>query len=164
MSEPSQPAPDPIKTAVPFPKVTAHQQASVRAWVQMLRTYTKGQHRMAQIFRRYDLTSPQFDVLATLHRGEGLMQQELASRLLVTKGNIVGVLDRLEASGWIERRPDPDDRRANAIYLTAAGRKVFAEVIPIHHAMIHEMMADFPIEDLHMLRVLLKNLEEGINK
>ena len=75
---------------------------------------------MSQVFSRHGLTGPQFDVLATLHRGEGIMQQELAARMLVTKGNVTGVVDRMEALGWIERRPDPEDRRVNRLYLTEA--------------------------------------------
>ena len=139
---------------------TPQQSAALRAWVQLLRTYTKSQQRMSHVFKEHGLTSPQFDVLATLHHGEGLMQQELAARLLVTKGNICGVLDRLEAAGHIERRTDPDDRRTNCIYLTDAGRKVFAETIPPHHTGIYELMAGLSPEDTQTLFRLLKIIEE----
>ena len=134
---------------------------SLKTWVQLLRTYTKVQQRMSHVFRSHGLTSPQYDVLATLHHGEGLMQQELAARLLVTKGNICGVLDRLEAAQWIERRPDPDDRRTNCIYLTEAGRSIFAEVVPAHHAVVQEIMGHLQAEETRTLHLLLKTLEEA---
>ena len=100
------------------------------------------------MFSRHGLTGPQFDVLATLHRGEGIIQQELVARLWVTKGNVTGVVDRMEALGWIERRPDPEDRRVNRLSLTDAGRQKFAEAIPEHHAVIHEVMADFAADEV----------------
>jgi len=134
-----------------------------KTWVQFLRTYTKAQQRMSHVFRRHGLTPSQFDVLATLHRGEGLMQQELAERLLVTKGNICGVLDRLEAVQWIERRPDPEDRRTNRIYLMEAGRNIFAEVSPDHQAVIHEIMDNLQMEEMRTLHRLMKALEEATN-
>ena len=141
--------------------LTPQQRESLRAWVQMLRTYAKAQHRMSQVFRRHGLTSPQFDILATLQRGEGLMQQDLATRLLVTKGNVCGVLDRMEAGGWIERRPDPDDRRTNRIYLTESGRKIFAETLPDHHALVYETMGTLQSEEAKTLQRLLKVVEEA---
>jgi DNA-binding MarR family transcriptional regulator len=142
-----------------FSRMPTQHRASVLVWVQLLRSYTKAQQKMSHVLSRHGLTSPQFDVLATLHRGEGLMQQELATRLLVTKGNICGVLDRLEAAGRIERRPDPEDRRTNCIYLTEKGRQVFAETLPDHHAHIYEMMAGFDAEQIKTLQSLLQTLE-----
>ena len=140
---------------------TIEQRMSLKTWVQLLRTYTKVQQRMSHVFRRHGMTSPQFDVLATLHHGEGLMQQELAARLLVTKGNICGVLDRMEAALWIERRPDPEDRRTNRIYLAEAGKQVFAEVVPEHHALVHEIVRHLQGEEAETLYRLLKTLEEA---
>ena len=70
---------------------------------------------------------PQCDVLTTLTEKEGVSQQELAERLYVTKGNISGLLDRLEAAGLVERRAIAADRRQYAIYLTEAGRAVARE-------------------------------------
>ena len=49
---------------------------------------------------------------------------------MVTKGNVVGLIDRVSTAGWVERRPDPEDRRANRLYLTDAGRKLLAEAWP----------------------------------
>ena len=80
-------------------------------WLQMVRTFYRMQRRIEQSLGDHAITLPQFDVLATLNFGEGITQQELAERLLVTKGNVCGVLDRLETSGWVERRPDSLDRR-----------------------------------------------------
>ena len=62
-------------------------------------------------------------MLTTLTEQEGVSQQELATRLYVTKGNISGLIDRLAEAGLVERRSTAD-RRQHAIYLTEAGRRM----------------------------------------
>src|SRR3954454_12174170 len=98
-----------------LPLYEAADEVRLRVWVQLARTFYRIQRRIVLTLNEHDVTLPQFDVLATLRFGEGLTQQELAGRLLVTKGNVCGVLDRLEALFWVERRPDPKDRRANRL-------------------------------------------------
>ncbi len=136
----------------------------LRTWVLLARAHAKFVHRMHQVFSSHGLTGPQFDVMATLHRTEGITQQELAAGLLVTKGNVTGVIDRMEAVAWIERRPDPEDRRANRLYLTVNGRKKFSEVVPEHHALLYEVMAGFAPVELNTFCRLLRQFEEGIEK
>ena len=132
--------------------------------MQLVRTYAKFVQQADQVFRHHGLTGAQFDVLATLHREEGIMQQELAARLLVTKGNVTGVVVRMEALGWIERRPDPSDRRTQRLYLPEGGRAAFAGVAPLRRGTIQEIMADFQPEEVRMLTHLLGKLEDGIEK
>ena len=64
------------------------------------------------------LTRSQWSVLAHLRREDGAQQQRLAELLELTPITMTGLLDRLERDGWVERRPDPDDRRAKRIFLT----------------------------------------------
>jgi DNA-binding MarR family transcriptional regulator len=143
---------------------TAAQDEMLRVCVQMVRTNAKFMQRMHRVFSRCGLSGPQFDVLATLHREEGMMQQELAARLLVTKGNVTGVVNRMEALGWIERRLDLADRRTNRLYLTEAGKSLLAEVNPKHDALIHEVLANFPPDEVQALRRLLRKLEDAVEK
>src|SRR5436305_10663045 len=79
-------------------------QVRLRTWVQLARTFYRIHRRIMSALARHDVTMPQFDILATLRFSEGVTQQELAERLLVTKGNVCGVLDRLEGLGWVSRR------------------------------------------------------------
>src|SRR5690348_8286526 len=104
--------------------------AGMLAWLHLSRVYNKIQHRSAELQRDYNLTPAQFDVLAHLSVAEAISQQLLADRLLVTKGNVCGIIDRMEERGLVERRPDPEDRRANRLYLTLAGRRLAAEAVP----------------------------------
>src|SRR3954462_13831725 len=94
----------------------------LRTWLHLARVYQKIQRRLERILDDAGITLPQFDVLANLGMSEGINQQQLAQRLLVTKGNVCGVIDRMESAGLVERRPSPADRRANHLYLTDKGR------------------------------------------
>jgi MarR family transcriptional regulator, transcriptional regulator for hemolysin len=82
----------------------------------LLRTYAD--HRAAQ----YGMTRAQWAVLVRLDRAEGLNQSELAEMLDLQPITLTRLLDKLADSGLIERRPDPDDRRAKRLFLTAAAR------------------------------------------
>jgi MarR family transcriptional regulator, transcriptional regulator for hemolysin len=64
------------------------------------------------------LTRSQWSVLAFLLREDGVQQQRLAELMELTPITMTGLLDRLERDGWVERRPDPADRRAKRIFLT----------------------------------------------
>jgi MarR family transcriptional regulator for hemolysin len=82
----------------------------------MLRTYAD------QLARHYGMTRAQWAVLIRLDRSEGLKQTELAEILDLQPITLTRLLDRLNANGLIERRPDPNDRRANRLYLKPAAR------------------------------------------
>jgi DNA-binding MarR family transcriptional regulator len=134
----------------------------LRNWLLLARIYHRVVRRLGQALDRHALSMAQFEVLAVLHFGEGMTQQELASRLLVTKGNICGMIDRMEAGGWVERRPDPDDRRVNRLFLTTEGKRLRAEVVPVHHALIRSMMTGLTGPELQSLHQLLDQLEDGM--
>ena len=146
------------------PSDESHLPDTLRATIQLIRTNSKFVQQAYQTFRRHGLTAPQFDVLAALHRRDGLMQQDLASSMLVSKGNITGIVGRMEALGWIERRPDPHDHRSNRVYLTGLGREVFARIAPERRAAGDAVMVDFDPDEVRTLIYLLAKLESGIDK
>jgi DNA-binding MarR family transcriptional regulator len=106
-----------------------------------------------------DLTLPQFDVLAQLHRHpEGLSPSGLTRALLVTAGNVTGIVRRLEERGLVERLPVPHDRRAALLRLTGEGRGRMAELIPAHARALEDILARAGEGDLAQLRELLLRL------
>jgi DNA-binding MarR family transcriptional regulator len=149
--------------ASPLPLLEVPDELRLRTWVQLARTFYRVQRRIVVALAARDVTLPQFDVLATLRFGEGLTQQELAERLLVTKGNVCGVLDRLEALGWVERRPDPDDRRANRVYLTTVGRRKVETLLPEHDALVVKTFRVLPDAGVKSLRKLLEAVEGAVD-
>jgi DNA-binding MarR family transcriptional regulator len=120
--------------------------------------------RLERLFARHGLTPAQFDVLATLQQGDGITQQELSERLLVTKGNVCGLIDRAEAAGWVERKPDPEDRRANRLYLTRSGSERLAETLPDHHRAIEHMLGPLGPGKLQELHDILDELIQAADE
>ena len=93
----------------------------------LLRVAARVDQVRERALRAYGLTLGDFDVLATLRRiggPEGVNAKHLSASALITSGAMTTRLDRLERAGLIERRPDPADRRAVLVRLTAEGRRV----------------------------------------
>jgi DNA-binding MarR family transcriptional regulator len=88
---------------------------------------------MDQTMRPLGVTRSQWTVLMTLSRGgnDGMMQVDLARLLEVGKVTVGGLVDRLEATGHVERRPDPTDRRVKRVYITEQGFEVIEQMITI---------------------------------
>lgn len=132
-----------------------------RAAVAMLRLHGRLERCLSEELAAHGLTLAQFDVLMTLCHGEGLTQQELAEWLLVTKANVVGLIDRVEAAGWVERRADPEDRRVKRLYLTDAGRKLARKAQPGQHALVRRIFGRLSEAELRQLHGMLARLEEA---
>ena len=77
-----------------------------------------------RIMKPLGLTRAQWRLIVHLHRQDGMTQSELAELLDVGKVSAGGLIDRLEHSGWVERRADPTDRRSNRVHLTKKGRAI----------------------------------------
>ena len=129
----------------------------------MIRSFWTLQSKVEDSLKKHKLTLAQFDLLAMLHGLDGLNlnQQELAKELAVTKGNMVGLVNRLSRRGFVKRVPSRTGRRANVIRLTAAGRKLVTAALPDHLRLVTSMMSPLASDQQGQLRELLKELEEG---
>jgi MarR family transcriptional regulator, organic hydroperoxide resistance regulator len=128
---------------------------AIRVWFRFLRLESRIQVAVAEPLREIGLSVPQCDVLTTLTEAEGVSQQTLAERLYVTKGNISGLLDRLEGAGLVERRSILADRRQYAIYLTPEGRAAAEKAIAVQHALIAATLGRLGSDDLAAFEKLL---------
>jgi DNA-binding MarR family transcriptional regulator len=128
----------------------------------MIRTFWTLQSNVEESLKKHKLTLAQFDLLAMLLvLGDNLNQQELANQLAVTKGNMVGLVNRLSRRGYVERVPAQIGRRANLIRLTDAGWNLVVAALPDHRRLVKSMMNPLSSSQLGTLRALLKQLEEG---
>jgi MarR family 2-MHQ and catechol resistance regulon transcriptional repressor len=94
-----------------------------------------------QLFRQFDLTEAQFNVLFSLkYNPRHVTQSDLGKRLVVTRASITSVLDKLEAKGLVERADVPDNRRIYHVVLTEKGRELVDEVEPLYREKIHEAL------------------------
>lgn len=135
---------------------------ALSVWVRLLKAHGL---MLQQLRRRVPehLTLPQFDVLVQLSRREqGMSPSELTRALLVTAGNVTGIVDRLVRSGLVERRRVPTDRRAVRVALTSSGRQVMARALPRHGRDVASLLSALPARDLSQLRLLLGRLTRGL--
>jgi DNA-binding MarR family transcriptional regulator len=141
---------------------------SVSVWFRLLSCHalmlTELRRRLEEPSARSQrMTMARFDLLASLHRHDGQTLAGLSRALLVTAGNVTGLVDRAERDGVVERRPDPDDRRASRVWLTDRGRTLIKSVLPIHDGTVHELIAGLPREDRRELRKVLGALRDHLS-
>lgn len=129
------------------------------AWLRLARVHQKVERVAMAHLRRWELSVPQFDVLAHVGAAEGITQQELAAARLTTKGNLSQLLDHMEQSGLVRRERDG---RVKRIRLSQAGRKLFDEVVPAHEAVIREQFCALAPADLQRLLSLLRTLDHAL--
>lgn len=110
------------------------------------------------------ITLARFDLLASLSREDGQTLASLSRALLVTAGNLTGLVDRAERDGVVERRPDPSDRRLARVWLTVKGRTLIHELLPVHARHVHELLRGLPPQARGDLRQLLGTLREHLAK
>jgi DNA-binding MarR family transcriptional regulator len=127
--------------------------------LRLARVFQKVHHASTEQLSAWNLSLAQFDVLAQAGAAEGSTQQELADRLLVTKGNVSQLLTKMERSGLIVRWREGRVRR---IYLTAEGRQLFAAVVPRHEDFIVEQFAGLSPEEQSQLLALLRKLDRAL--
>jgi DNA-binding MarR family transcriptional regulator len=122
------------------------------------------ERRLSDGLGAHGMTLAQFDVLMTLWHSDGITQQELAEWLLVTKANVVGLIDRVSAAGWVERREDPEDRRVNRLYLTNAGRRLAKQAHPGQQALVKKIFGRLTEAELRQIHALLGRLDEACSR
>jgi DNA-binding MarR family transcriptional regulator len=112
------------------------------ALLSLVRTSSLMQKLSDRFFSRFGLTDVQFNILMILkeHGKAGLSQQELSEHLIVTKSNVVGLIDRLERAGYVQRMSHPSDRRFNQIVMTPKGEKLELKIEELYFAEVDKMM------------------------
>jgi MarR family transcriptional regulator, 2-MHQ and catechol-resistance regulon repressor len=117
-------------------------------------------------YQAYDLNLAQVDVLTVLaNAGEAnLTCSEIAEKTLITKGGITGILDRLEARGFIKRTPSRDDRRSVLVRLSAKGieffRKFYPELARNNRALFEKAFRPEQLKEFDkLLNLLVRSLE-----
>lgn len=133
---------------------------SVLAWAALSRIYALVARCVEKDLTAKRLTLPKFEVIAQLGMiQKGCSQEALCERLLVTKGNVSGLISRMVKEGLVLREESPSDRRCNCIRLTARGKKIFQEVAPEHKACLDHLFSKLgPKEQVQLKNSLLKLL------
>jgi DNA-binding MarR family transcriptional regulator len=133
--------------------------ARLRLWVRLLRATRLVESRTRERFKtQFDVTLPRFDVMAALYRNpDGMLMSEISRFLLVSNGNVTGIVDRLVQGGLVVRSQRNGDRRTSFVRLTAKGRAAFAKMAAAHESWINDLLGGVTARDAEHLSAKLKS-------
>ena len=117
----------------------------LRLWIRILRAARAIEAEVRERLRvEFGVTLPQFDVMAALERKpDGMTMTELSRFLMVSNGNVTGIIDRLVAEKLVARQAPADDRRAIIVRLTPRGQKEFNAMAKAHEAWVDGLLSKF---------------------
>jgi DNA-binding MarR family transcriptional regulator len=122
---------------------------------------------MRKVYEHYEsqlssfgITPPQYFVFNALWMGDGISIGELCGRVSLDSSTITGIIDRLEKSGYVERRPNPQDRRSALVYLTTKARELAPEILKYADELDAKMRKRFSAKDMEVFETILRELGE----
>lgn len=131
--------------------------------LQTLRTANTLVRASRRVFRPHGLSEAQFNVLNILAKAksaDGLAQREISGILVVDRSNVTGLIDRMEASGWVRREPVRGDRRAWRVRLTAGGRRLWERCQPDYAAAVRQVAGALGAVRIRAVLAVLGELEQ----
>ena len=138
----------------------------LRLWLRLLTctTLIEGEVR-SRLRERFDVTLPRFDLMAQLDKApEGMTLSDVSKRMMVSNGNVTGLVERLVESGHVDRRTSDTDRRVQVIRLTKAGRAEFRKMAAEHENWIADIFAGLSPKDVRELMRLLAKTKASAQK
>jgi DNA-binding MarR family transcriptional regulator len=147
-------------------RLTDDDHESLRLWLRLLTcSHLIENHVRKALALQFKTTLPRFDLMAQLERApNGLPMNELSRRMLVTGGNITGIVDQLEQAGLIVRTEDSADRRVYLVKLTKEGRRQFAQMAAEHETWIVDLFAGIPKREQRALTESLARLRAQLTQ
>jgi len=120
---------------------------------------------MRKVYEHYEsrlspfgLTTPQYMVFSALWMGDGITIGELGQRVSLDGSTITGILDRMEKNGYVERRPNAEDRRSALVYLTEKARSVGPQIIKFADELDADMRRNFSPDEMLVFERVLKQI------
>ena len=141
--------------------------ARLRLWLRLLRTTKAIEAELREKMRlQFNVTLPRFDVLAALYRKpEGMLMSELSRNLMVSNGNVTGIIDRLVADALVIRAQRKGDRRTSIVRLTAKGKQDFEAMAAVHAGWVDDLLSGFSTQEAaDLVRMLDDNRPAGGRK
>ena len=119
-----------------------------------------------RFFAQFGTTDIQFNILMLLKNvsSEGLSQQELSEQMVVTKSNVVGLIDRMEKHDLVKRKAHPTDRRFNQIVITQKGKKLLKKVEPYYYQEVDRMMVALNLSEKKILMEATAKVREYLKE
>ena len=136
----------------------------LRLWLRLLRASRAIESELRERLRvEFAVTLPQFDVMAALARQpQGMTMTELSRFLMVSNGNVTGIIDRLVADGLVAREAIVGDRRGIRVRLTAKGDSAFSRMAVVHECWVDDLLSEFSPPEASILIEHLDGLASRI--
>lgn len=122
----------------------------------MRRVYDHYEQRLSA----FDLTPAQSFVFNALCMGDGINIGELCERVHLDSSTLTGIIDRMEKNGYLERRPNPDDRRSVQVCLTAKARKLAPRILEFADELDATLRKPFTQKEMEEFEKVLRTLAE----
>lgn len=137
---------------------------TLRLWLRALSFTSMVEQRVRSLLHaNFGVTLPRFDVMAALYDAPaGLSMGEVSRRLMVSNGNVTGIVERLEREGLVWRRINPDDRRSQLVRLSDSGRTTFEEMAEPHEGWISSMLSGLSEEEVEQLKYLIGKAKQSV--
>ncbi len=150
-------------------KATEHSEDhgdELRLWLRLLTCTNLIESEVRrQLRERFDVTLPRFDLMAQLDKApDGMTLSDVSKRMMVSNGNVTGLVERLVESGHIDRRTSETDRRVQVIRLTKLGRAEFRKMAAEHEIWIANIFTDLTEKDVRELMRLLAKTKVSARK
>ena len=144
-------------------RVDTGSKSRLRLWLRLLQSTRKIEIELRDRLRvNFGVTLPRFDVLAALYRkNDGMLMSELSRYLMVSNGNVTGIIDRLVVDGLIVRAQRKGDRRTSIVRLTDKGVSDFELMAAAHEGWVDELLKEFSSKDAENLSAMLEGIQAG---
>lgn len=152
-----------VSAPLSAPGISRDGKERLRLWIRLLRASRTIEAELRDRLKRdFDTTLPRFDVMAALFRApEGMLMSDLSRFLLVSNGNVTGIVDRLVSEGMVTRARRNGDRRTSMVRLTDAGAQSFRTIAAAHEGWIGELLGGVSEDETRRLAAMLKSFRSN---
>ncbi len=157
-------APDNLVQIRDYEMVGYGRHENLRLWLRLLTCTMLIETKIrGQLEGHFSVTLPQFDLMAQLDRvPDGLTMSTLSERLMVSNGNVTGIVKRLIAEGLVERQISKTDRRSFVVSLSRKGQVLFRDMAEKHESWVNALFAELSAPEISQLMTLLAGTKEKV--
>ena len=147
-----------------------HAKQSLRLWLRLVACSRVIEARVRRNFEtEFNTTLPRFDVLAALdhafaNTGKGLTMGDLSKRLLVSNGNVTGIVERLVGEGYLKKTKQLSDGRSHIVELSEAGEIYFKKLASAHESWIDDMLSKLDESEMMVILPMLGKLKSTLTE
>lgn len=135
-------------------------------WIRLITNSNIIEKEVRNLFRsEFGVTLPRFDLMAALYREPGgLTMGELSKRMLVSNGNVTGIVERLKKEGLVKRWVLPTDRRIYSVGLTPKGRTDFKALADRHKEWVADIFGGLEEEELMPMIQMMDRMRDALRQ